>query len=131
MIFVVTELFAALLKEARRESYDPLTGRPYTQDRLGELLGVSNSAISKWETGHGVPGDPETIYRLAERLGRPSGPFMAAAGIKVESPPLTDREMRLVAILKLLPEEPLQEEFLVLSQALAQGLRQMADAGRK
>ena len=38
-----------------------------TQTELGELLGVSNKAISKWETGKGLP-DITLIEPLAKAL---------------------------------------------------------------
>ena len=40
----------------------------YTQSRLGEILGVSDKAISKWETGKGLP-DITLIEPLAKALG--------------------------------------------------------------
>lgn len=39
-----------------------------TQKELAEKIGVTNKAISKWETGQGYP-DITTIYTLAEILG--------------------------------------------------------------
>ncbi len=40
----------------------------YTQEQLGELLGVSNQAVSKWETGVSYP-DVMLLPSLAEALG--------------------------------------------------------------
>ena len=42
--------------------------KSYTQSRLGEILGVSDKAISKWETGKGLP-DITLIEPLAKALG--------------------------------------------------------------
>ena len=39
-----------------------------SQAELGALVGVSNKAVSKWETGHGFP-DVSTISTLADVLG--------------------------------------------------------------
>ncbi len=40
----------------------------YTQEQLGEMLGVSNQAVSKWETGVSYP-DVMLLPNLAEALG--------------------------------------------------------------
>lgn len=47
--------------ELRRE-------KGYTQKELGEILGVTNKAVSKWETGAAIPR-METLQRLAQLLG--------------------------------------------------------------
>lgn len=39
-----------------------------TQRKLGELVGVSNKAISKWENGQGLP-EPKYMAKLCEVLG--------------------------------------------------------------
>ena len=39
-----------------------------TQEELAETLYVSQTAISKWETGHGFP-DVSTLSALADILG--------------------------------------------------------------
>lgn len=49
------ETFGQLLRRAREVSTDPLTGDPYTQMRLGEVLGMSDAIISRWETGKSSP----------------------------------------------------------------------------
>lgn len=60
--------FAGLLRTAREASTDPLTGTHYTQLRLGELLGVSDAIISRWETGLGCPKNEAVLNRLPELL---------------------------------------------------------------
>lgn len=40
----------------------------YTQDKLGELLGVTNQAVSKWELGISMP-DVMLLPRIADVLG--------------------------------------------------------------
>ena len=40
----------------------------YTQDKLGELLGVTNQAVSKWELGVSMP-DVMLLPRIADVLG--------------------------------------------------------------
>lgn len=44
--------------------YKLRTEHNYTQSELADILGVSNKAVSKWETGASKP-KIETIYRLA------------------------------------------------------------------
>lgn len=39
-----------------------------TQSKLGELVGVSNKAVSKWENGQGLP-EPKYMAKLCEVLG--------------------------------------------------------------
>jgi len=39
----------------------------YTQERLAQILGITGQAISKWETGHGLP-DIELLPALARTL---------------------------------------------------------------
>ena len=53
--------FSARLLQLRRE-------KGFSQKELGELLGVSNKAISKWENGEALP-KTETMLRLADLLG--------------------------------------------------------------
>ena len=43
-------------------------GRRLTQARLAELLGVTDKAVSKWETGRGLP-DLTLLEPLAKALG--------------------------------------------------------------
>ena len=50
--------FAEKLKELRKK-------KGYSQEQLAEEIGVSRQAITKWETGSGLP-DIENIKILAE-----------------------------------------------------------------
>ncbi len=54
-------MFAERLKEARRS-------KKYSQTELSRLLGVTQQAVGKWETGRSTP-DPQTVAHLAEILG--------------------------------------------------------------
>ena len=40
----------------------------YTQDKLGELLGVTNQSVSKWELGISMP-DVMLLPKIADVLG--------------------------------------------------------------
>ncbi|MBE6612720.1 MAG: helix-turn-helix domain-containing protein [Ruminococcaceae bacterium] len=48
-----------------------------TQQTLGEMLGVSNRAVSKWETGLALPST-ENIYKLSKIFNVPVDSFFAA-----------------------------------------------------
>ena len=54
-------MFAERLKQARKI-------KRYSQAEISQLLGVTQQAVGKWETGRSTP-DPQTIARLAEILG--------------------------------------------------------------
>ena len=53
-------MFADRLKEARK-------AKKYSQAEISRLLGVTQQAVGKWETGRSTP-DPQTVARLAEIL---------------------------------------------------------------
>ena len=57
----VIGMFAERLKQARKS-------KRYSQAEISQLLGVTQQAVGKWETGRSTP-DPQTIARLAEILG--------------------------------------------------------------
>ena len=46
-----------LIRQAR-------TGKKYTQTELGDLIGVTNKAVSRWETGETIP-NTETLKLLS------------------------------------------------------------------
>ena len=49
-----------LIRQAR-------TGKKYTQTELGDLIGVTNKAVSRWENGESFP-DIGVLERLSEIL---------------------------------------------------------------
>ena len=53
-------MFADRLKQARKFKH-------YSQAELSRLLGVTQQAVGKWETGRSTPY-PKTVARLAELL---------------------------------------------------------------
>ena len=57
-------MFAERLKEARK-------AKRYSQAEVSRMLGVTQQAVGKWETGRSTP-DPQTVARLAEILDTPS-----------------------------------------------------------
>ena len=56
-------MFAERLKEARK-------AKRYSQAEVSRMLGVTQQAVGKWETGRSTP-DPQTVARLAEITGFP------------------------------------------------------------
>ncbi len=57
-------MFAERLKEARK-------AKRYSQAEVSRMLGVTQQAVGKWETGRSTP-DPQTVARLAEILDTPT-----------------------------------------------------------
>lgn len=53
-------MFAERLKETRK-------AKKYSQAEISKILGVTQQAVGKWETGRSTP-DPQTVARLAEIL---------------------------------------------------------------
>lgn len=53
-------MFADRLKQARK-------AKKYSQAEISRLLGVTQQAVGKWETGRSTP-DPQTVAKLAEIL---------------------------------------------------------------
>lgn len=54
-------MFSERLKQARKN-------KKFSQAELSRLLGVTQQAVGKWETGRSTP-DPGTVARIAEILG--------------------------------------------------------------
>ena len=52
-----------------------------TQEKLGEMLGVSNRAVSKWERGTALPST-ENVYKLSKIFGVPVDTFFGARSPK-------------------------------------------------
>ena len=57
-------MFAERLKEARK-------AKRYSQAEVSRMLGVTQQAVGKWETGRSTP-DPQTVAHLAEILDTPT-----------------------------------------------------------
>lgn len=55
--------------------YELRTQKKLTQKELGRILGVSNKAVSKWETGEAKPR-VDTIHKLSQLLGVSVGELM-------------------------------------------------------
>ena len=67
-------MFAERLKEARK-------AKRYSQAEVSRMLGVTQQAVGKWETGRSTP-DPQTVARLAEILDTPTDVLL---GLRKES----------------------------------------------
>ena len=57
----------------------------YSQEKLGELLGLSRQSISKWEQGYAIP-DTENLLKLSELYGI-SVDTLLKCGEEDEQPP--------------------------------------------
>lgn len=68
-------MFAERLKMARK-------AKKYSQAEVSRLLGVTQQAVGKWETGRSTP-DPQTVARLAEILDTTADVLL---GLQAESP---------------------------------------------
>lgn len=112
--------FGDLLRDRRKKSEDPGTGAPYTQERLGELLGVSAKLISAWETSAQAPPLlPEYFNRLAELLPVKTLELLQAAGLNVAPETLVPLEREMLAAFRRLGRWPgLQESAIRLVDAL-------------
>ena len=64
-------MFAERLKEARK-------AKRYSQAEVSRMLGVTQQAVGKWETGRSTP-DPQTVARLAEILDTTADALLGAA----------------------------------------------------
>ena len=68
-------MFAERLKLARK-------AKKYSQAEVSRLLGVTQQAVGKWETGRSTP-DPQTVARLAEILDTTADVLL---GLQAENP---------------------------------------------
>jgi transcriptional regulator with XRE-family HTH domain len=62
----------------------------WTQDALGEALGVSKSNVSAWENGHHEPSIDQWL-RIAQLTGHPALPGQAETSLPAEVQELVER----------------------------------------
>lgn len=115
----VEESFATLFRRARAQSEDPATGKPYTQARLGELLGLSDTLLSQWEKGVGVPS-LATVNDIARFLPVTVLELLRSMGADVETGPagLTQFDRDLLAAARPLNTPNLRRTALAVVRAL-------------
>src|SRR5436189_5679215 len=99
--------FGKWLKTSRLSTIDPASGRPYSQARLAQALGVSAAKVASWESGHIVSCSPRDAGGLARILNRGQSEILRAMGYQVD-PTLADDEIELLAVFRQLP--PLQKQ---------------------
>ena len=63
--------FGERLKQSRKKA-------GFSQAKLAGILGISQQAVGKWETGHSTP-DPSTIATIAELLGTSANSLLGTA----------------------------------------------------
>ena len=71
-------MFADRLKEARK-------AKKYSQAEISRMLGVTQQAVGKWETGRSTP-DPQTVARLAEILDTTADVLLGLQQSPADSP---------------------------------------------
>ena len=86
--------------------------RGLSQQELGELLGISSAAVSKWERGQSAP-DVDMLARLADAFGISMDELCGH-----EPPPTPESNFAVMtrAFIRLTPEE--QRKFLDVGRAL-------------
>lgn len=98
--------------------------RGITMKELGELVGVSESAIGNYEKGRRIP-NYEMLLKLSEALNCSVGDFLAESSTEVskEKAPapesrngLSDSDMRLITWFRSLPQEK-QKAILIAQDA--------------
>lgn len=89
---VTAELVGKALTRRRKE-------RDLTQAELGELVGVSGSAVGQWEQGRTKPGWRQ-LQKLAEALDVPIEFDGSLAGLEAEVKRQTDEVARLGSVVE-------------------------------
>jgi transcriptional regulator with XRE-family HTH domain len=98
--------FGELLRKCRNQTIDPKTGRSYTQQAVGEAVGLGGSTIAAYENDETEgPRDPGTINRLAGLLdGFSVAEACRTLGYDVETS-LSVAELDVVRMLRRTPEQ--------------------------
>lgn len=76
-------MFAERLKQARKS-------KKMSQAEVSRLLGVTQQAVGKWETGRSTP-DPQTVARLAEILNTTADTLLGLVEAPQEDPAAVGR----------------------------------------
>ncbi len=82
--------------EFSQRIFELRTQKGISQKELGELLGVSNKAVSKWENGESIP-KTQTLVKISEVFGIDIGELMGAptdtAAVQIPAAPQSSAEM--------------------------------------
>ncbi len=73
--------FGQWLKTVREGTVDQTTGRPFTLQRIADLMDVSKSKIAAWERGQITSISPEDAHLLAQVLERSEGEDRVVGGV--------------------------------------------------
>lgn len=97
--------FGDFLQRSRLAKIDPNTGRSYTQDALGEAVGLSGGTISAYETGAIAMPEIEKVNQIAHVLGLSVAQMCRSLGFAVETGGLTEAEERVIEVLRREPAD--------------------------
>lgn len=90
----------------------------YTQEQLGEIMGVQKSAIAKWENGRVVNIKRENLKKLAEVLSIPPYELVAPNSIVSNSEHnLSSDELQLLNMYRQLNDQG--KEYVLQTVAMA------------
>lgn len=103
--------FATLFRDARLQTEDPTTGKSYSQARVGDLLGVSDSLVSQWESGDRTPS-VDMVNAIPKVLPLTVTAICRSLGYEVEEamPHLMEDERELLAAYRRLRGSPILQE---------------------
>ena len=124
--------FGAWLRSTRLATTDAATGRPYSQQRLAEDMGISASKIAAWEAGAIASVSPEDAHKLGLLLHCGEREILHAIGYHLpDDRALANEEAQLLRTFRQLP--PLlrkveRERLRILVQLLRQS-GQLQDSG--
>ncbi|MGE3704785.1 MAG: multiprotein-bridging factor 1 family protein [Vicinamibacterales bacterium] len=95
------------------------TGRGWTLADLAQQLGVSESVLSRWETGASPPPrDPEVVNRIVRELGLSAEEALRALGYRLYPPAAASLPTELIERLLDLGESE-RQALLPIVRAMA------------
>lgn len=99
----MSEKLAALVKKARLATIDPMTERTYTQEGLGQAVGMSGKTIAALETSEVHSVNPELANALSRVTGVTVASLCRAMGYNIESNQLSRNEDEVLQFFRRTP----------------------------
>jgi len=121
---VASSALGILIRSRREQTIDPSTGRTYTREGLGQVVGLTHKGIEAIENGRTKTISPADASRFARVLGITVADICEAMGYQIESAALTPMERDWLALLRRVPE-PAQPSFVDATRAIARGAIEM------